>query len=337
MTMNQRNAVVGVFNNRDQAERAVDDLRRAGFGDDQIGFAVRQGEGTTTEGDTGTRTTEHETGKSAATGAVGGGVLGGIIGAAAALLIPGFGPVLAGGILAATLGGAAVGAATGGLVGALTGLGVPKEEAHYYQGEFEAGRTIVTVKADGRSQEAVDILRRDGAYDASTRGSTTSGTGYETGTTGSSASTGYGPTGTSSTGYGPTGTSGTGYNTTSGSTGYSTSGSTAGDFRDSGRWEDVAPRYRSGWEQRYGQSGGRWEDYEPGYQFGWERSNDPQYRGRNWNEVEPDLRRDWETRHRDKPWDRFADSVRNTWENVTGDQDSNTSRRDNYDSGYRNP
>jgi len=89
---------------------------------------------------------------------------------------PAIGPVIAGGTLAAIMANAAGGAAIGSLVGALTGSGIPEEEAHYYQGEFEAGRTIVTVKADGRYDEAMTILRRHGAYDMQTAGSRVAGT-----------------------------------------------------------------------------------------------------------------------------------------------------------------
>src|SRR5581483_1224317 len=57
-----------------------------------------------------------------------------------------------------------------------------------------------------------------------------------------------------------------------------------------------------------------WEDYEPGYRYGWEMRNDPRYQGRAWADVEPDLRRDWETRYRDRPWDRVRDAIRDTWD-----------------------
>jgi hypothetical protein len=69
---------------------------------------------------------------------------------------------------------AAAGAGIAGLVGALIGAGIPEEEANYYQGEFESGRTIVTVQADGRADEAMAILSRHNAYDMSTRGDVTS-------------------------------------------------------------------------------------------------------------------------------------------------------------------
>jgi len=164
MAMTERPTIVGVFENHTQAEQAINELQQAGFRDDQIGFAVRGG-------DEGIATVEKKTeaGPSAAAGAVTGGVLGGVLGAAAALLIPGFGPAIAGGILVAILGGAAIGAAAGGIIGALVGMGVPEEEALYYEDEFRAGRTIVTVNADGRQQEAREILHHHGAYDADTR------------------------------------------------------------------------------------------------------------------------------------------------------------------------
>lgn len=62
---------------------------------------------------------------------------------------------------------------------------------------------------------------------------------------------------------------------------------------------------------------GVWSDYEPPYQYGWETSNDPRYRGRPWADVEPDLRRDWQTRHPDRPWSGAAETVREVWDNVT--------------------
>jgi hypothetical protein len=161
MTMTNRSLVVAVFADQAQAERAIGALEQAGFTDQQLGF-VRRGEKTSTGGEA------SDTLKKVVPGVAGGGILGGIVGAAAALLIPGLGPALAGGILAATLGGAALGAA-GGLLGALTNLGMTEEEARYYQGELQAGRTLVIVRAENRQQEASNILRRYGGYDATTR------------------------------------------------------------------------------------------------------------------------------------------------------------------------
>ena len=62
----QRSAcvVVGVFDNRDQADRAVEELRRMGFRDDQIGYAMRGGDNTVAE------STGNAAGEGLATGAV---------------------------------------------------------------------------------------------------------------------------------------------------------------------------------------------------------------------------------------------------------------------------
>jgi hypothetical protein len=44
-------------------------------------------------------------------------------------------------------------------------MGVPEEHARYYEAEVRSGRTLATVRADGRYDEAQRILRGAGAYD----------------------------------------------------------------------------------------------------------------------------------------------------------------------------
>ena len=41
MALSERSLVVGVFADRSQAEQSIEQLRRAGFGDDEVGFAMR--------------------------------------------------------------------------------------------------------------------------------------------------------------------------------------------------------------------------------------------------------------------------------------------------------
>ena len=48
-------------------------------------------------------------------------------------------------------------------------MGVPELDAGYYQGELDAGRTIVLVRAAGLQEQALGILREHGAYDVTTR------------------------------------------------------------------------------------------------------------------------------------------------------------------------
>src|SRR5947207_15511296 len=48
-------------------------------------------------------------------------------------------------------------------------IGVPEQDAHNYQSELDAGRSIVLIKAVGSPEQALSILRQSGAYDISAR------------------------------------------------------------------------------------------------------------------------------------------------------------------------
>jgi len=162
-----RTTAVGVFESRAAAAEAVRALRSAGFEDSRLGVVARndhQGDHTGLKDDpTGTRW-EEGTGIGAAAGAATGLGLGLAV---AAGLIPAVGPVIAGGALMAVIASAGAGATVGTVVGGLIGLGIPEEEATYYEGEFRTGRTLVTVQAGDRYDEAVHVLRRYGAIERS--------------------------------------------------------------------------------------------------------------------------------------------------------------------------
>jgi hypothetical protein len=166
-TNTQRTTLIAAFEDRMAAERAVDDLERAGFSLDQIGYAIRGLDAV--RGGMITDTVGAKDGRGALTGMATGAGLGAVLGAAAAMLIPGFGPVVAGGVLAMAFGGAIAGTAVGGIFGAMTGLGVSEEEARYFEQEFNSGRALVAVKAGNRCTDAAEILRRHGGYDLQTR------------------------------------------------------------------------------------------------------------------------------------------------------------------------
>jgi uncharacterized protein (TIGR02271 family) len=160
--------VVGVFDDRDQARAAIEALKDDGFSGDAISIlSPDKGAAEEIADDTGTHA-----GSGAATGAVAGGVVGGLGGwlvGIGALAIPGVGPVIAAGAFAAALGGVAIGAGVGAIAGALIGMGVPEEHARYYEGEARAGKTLVTVRSDGRYGDAQRILRDHDAYDVESR------------------------------------------------------------------------------------------------------------------------------------------------------------------------
>ena len=125
------------------------------------------------EGDDRTTTTADASDSHAGSGAIARALTGLGLGAFAGLgvlagVIPVVGPAIAAGTLGVIVSNAAE-AGIVGVAGALIGAGVPEHEAKYYDKEFEAGRTIVTVTADGQADKATAILRRHGAYDVSNR------------------------------------------------------------------------------------------------------------------------------------------------------------------------
>lgn len=168
LTGNTSKVVVGVFQDRVNAESAMTELQSAGFPDEQTGFVIR-GKKDPADDDAPIENDSELDEENTGGGALAGGTIGGVIGAAATGLIPGVGPVIAAGALAGVLGGAAAGGVAGGVIGTLTGIGVPEDEAKIYEEEFKKGHPIVTVDAGDRKAEAWEILKRNGAYDAHTR------------------------------------------------------------------------------------------------------------------------------------------------------------------------
>ncbi len=168
--MIRRSIVVGVFDDKGQAGQAVGELRRAGFGSDQIGIIARDADvraDVTQAGlEDGNESNAEEAVSMGAAGGVGIGVLWGL--GIAAGLLPAVGPVIVGGTLAAILASAAVGLAAGGLVGGLVGIlvgwGVPEEEAQTYEADLRAGRILVVVQTENRADQAADLLATAGGH-----------------------------------------------------------------------------------------------------------------------------------------------------------------------------
>jgi len=160
MRTKKNSTIVGVFQDDKQVEAAVRALHQAGFREEQISVIRRHLD----EDHDGTEETSHA-GAGAATGAAAGAGIAALWSLGVTFgVLPVIGPILAAGPIAAALISAAGGAAAGGLVGALVGMGIPKEDAAYYEGELQAGRFLVIVRANGRSDEAWSILEEHGAY-----------------------------------------------------------------------------------------------------------------------------------------------------------------------------
>lgn len=74
--------------------------------------------------------------------------------------------------------------------------------------------------------------------------------------------------------------------------------------------------FRSHYNSNYAGAGEHYDDYAPAYQYGSSMAADEQYHGRLWNEVEPALRTEWEGRNPGSAWSKFKAAVRHGWERI---------------------
>lgn len=160
-------AVFCIATSEFQAESIVNELKVAGFSDDDISVLLPDKSGKFAH----ERHTKAPEGAAAGAGTLG--VLGGTLGWLAgigALTIPGAGPFIAAGPIMAALSGAAVGAAVGGIAGALAGMGIPEFEAKHYEQKIKSGNILISVHSDNpdETRKAKGIFERAGAEDIAT-------------------------------------------------------------------------------------------------------------------------------------------------------------------------
>src|SRR5215510_13801501 len=162
-------AVFGLVDTESQAERIVDNLKAAGFRNNDISVLFPDKGGTRDFAHEKATKAPEGAAAGAGTGTVVGGVLGWLVGIGS-LAIPGVGPFIAAGPIMAALAG--VGAAVGGLSGALIGLGIPEYEAKQYEGKIREGNILISVHSEDSDEvkRAKEIFERAGAHDISSTG-----------------------------------------------------------------------------------------------------------------------------------------------------------------------
>jgi hypothetical protein len=171
-----KKSVICIATSETQATGIVGCLKDEGFSNNDISVLFPDKEGT--------RDFAHEKGtkmpEGAAAGAGTGALLGGALGWLAgigALAIPGVGPFIAAGPIAAALSGAAVGGTVGGIAGALIGMGIPEYEAKRYEGKIKKGGILISVHTEDSDEAkcAKEIFERAGAQDIATTGESSVG------------------------------------------------------------------------------------------------------------------------------------------------------------------
>lgn len=165
--------VTGIFDTHERAVNAVNELRKLGLSNKQIGLVSPDQQSSTPVRVPVTDTEDSGMGK--AMGAAVGGAMGAAGGAtlglaAATILVPGVGPVLAFGLLGAALiggTGAAVGAVVGDTLEEELGEGIPHEDIYLYEDALRHGRSVVIAYANEGKQtnDVRNVLERAGAMD----------------------------------------------------------------------------------------------------------------------------------------------------------------------------
>jgi hypothetical protein len=156
--------VAGLFKYERDADLAVRALERAGFNENNYGViapnTVVQKVNWKEDAKEGTVQTDHKLGT---TGGAAVGGLTGLLAGLTALTIPGIGPVLAAGMIAASTG---LGATAGGLLGSLTSASITEEEAETYAEAIKRGGILVVAQVEDRFEvEVKNILKEAGALE----------------------------------------------------------------------------------------------------------------------------------------------------------------------------
>jgi hypothetical protein len=158
-------AIAGFFRTVAEGEKAKEALHQSGFTLDEVGFVAGDTRGHQTP-KVGPSLKEEGSESEAVSDAF----VGGAIGLAAglfAVLVPGFGFLIAAGPLVGAFGGLTAGVAVGGLVGILKDHNISEEQAEFYAEGVRRGGALVTVHGvtEARETEARKILDRSGAIE----------------------------------------------------------------------------------------------------------------------------------------------------------------------------
>lgn len=158
--------VLGLFDTETAAANAARALRDLGLPRERVSIVARTHgvEGSLADASGASPGSEIEDSPTASRA----GELGGYLIAAVAMVLPGIGPIVAGGPLAADLGEAA-GHLAGGVARALERAGLEALRAERWESQVGAGAVLVGAHVgDGGSAGALDSIRRHGASDTAT-------------------------------------------------------------------------------------------------------------------------------------------------------------------------
>jgi len=81
-------------------------------------------------------------------------------------------------------------------------------------------------------------------------------------------------------------------------------------------YETYDPDFRTHY-QSVNSSLGDYNRFQPAYRYGYTLASDKRYQGRDWSEIEPEARKNWNSQHQNS-WEDFKDSIQYSWDKVRG-------------------
>ncbi len=157
--------ISGFFRTQAEGQAAAEALYQAGFSREEVSYLAGDTRGHQTPAIGPPLKGEGSDSEAADDVFIGGAV--GLAAGVLALVIPGVGPILAAGPIAAAIGGLTAGVAVGGIIGLLKDSGITEEEAEFYAEGVRRGGALVTVRGVDEKGEAAArrILDEAGAIE----------------------------------------------------------------------------------------------------------------------------------------------------------------------------
>jgi hypothetical protein len=294
--------VIGVFNAYTEAESAVRELIHAGLPRDKVSIIATD---RTSDGRSAMAVAEKEAvSTGAGTGAAVGGAAGLMFGIVA-LALPGIGPIVAAGPIAAALTGAGLGAAAGGLIGSLAKMGVPADHAEQYEAAVRRGGTLVAVHvADADTGRVESILSRQGSMEIEAQPERHDSESTRRTSDPHTQAQSFGDEGRKG------GVPATASNLATGRTHvrlYDPEQSSAPDLSN----PQIRDAYEAEWRTHCS-----WEEFSEAWRLGASLAANGRYSSSDWTDVEADARRLWESHP--NHWEKAKDIVRRAWDQVRG-------------------
>ncbi|NLG51600.1 MAG: hypothetical protein GX552_15965 [Chloroflexi bacterium] len=85
-------------------------------------------------------------------------------------------------------------------------------------------------------------------------------------------------------------------------------------MRDFDAYEEA---FRRHFQRTYGEGDYTYDAYLPAYEYGYDVATSGDYEGREWGEIEPEIREDWERRH-PNTWEDYRGAIYDAWYEVRG-------------------